>query len=90
MRKILIAVVTALVSTAGFAWGDREQGALIGIVVGNAIANRQVYQSPPVVYTQPQIIYVPAPVYQLPPQYRFVDIYDPYCNCYRSVMVRNY
>ena len=75
MKRTLTAV--ALLATIGFsnpalAWGDREQGALAGIV-GTLIfqhvqrdgGHRQpapvIVQQPPVIFQQPQVIYAPAP-----------------------------
>lgn len=75
MKRTLTAV--ALLATVGFsnpalAWGDREQGALAG-VVGTLIFQhiqrdgfgRQpapvIVQQPPVIVQQPPVIYAPAP-----------------------------
>ena len=58
MKKILAtaAVVTAIISTPAYAWGDREQGILTGIVgtlILQDVNNRRLQQ--PVV-TQPRVI----------------------------------
>jgi hypothetical protein len=76
MKRAITAI--ALLATIGFsnpalAWGDREQGALAGIV-GTLIFQhiqrdgsvvRQpapvIVQQPPVIFQQPQVIYAPAP-----------------------------
>ena len=81
MKKVLVslAVISSLVSSPAFAWGDREQGILTGI------AGLWVYQQlskpsvvvqqapvvvappPPVVYyQQPAPAYVPRTVYVYP------------------------
>lgn len=101
MRKHIIAIIaTSLVATSAFADGYRGHGhhgmgwvapLVGGVVLGTLIAPRVVEAAPPV-YTQPAPVYVqPAPVYVQPgyqPMYKFVDVYIPECNCYRSVKVQ--
>ena len=71
MKKALALITAACIATPALAWGDREQGALAGIL-GTLIYQhvqrdgfgRQpgpVVVQPPVVVQQPQIIYAPAP-----------------------------
>jgi hypothetical protein len=111
MRKLILSVALALslVSTSAFAWGDREQGALLGFVIGSMINQHRVpgygLPVPPVygaipggyprhypapVYTPPSIYGYPGAVYTPAPTHRFVELYDPSCGCYRSVVVPNY
>lgn len=44
MKKLIIAVAASSVITSAFAWGDREQGALLGLVIG-AVAGSQAEQN---------------------------------------------
>ena len=70
MKRALALITAALVATPALAWGDREQGALAGIV-GTLIfqhIQRDGYgrhPAPVVVQPQPQIIYAPAPQQQV-------------------------
>jgi hypothetical protein len=81
MKKIVIAVSTVIAmtfTTQVHAWGDREQGALAGLIVG-AIAQRAFSQPqqngyPPVqqgqqLPTQQYPVYIPQPqiIVQAPP-----------------------
>jgi hypothetical protein len=58
--------------------------AVIGGVVGYAIAQPRVYAPPPVVYVQPPVTYVQQPY---PAGYVQQTILDANCNCYRTVLV---
>ena len=42
MKRVLCAVVALGVSGSAMAWGDREQGALVGAVIGAIIAKERV------------------------------------------------
>lgn len=57
MKKLIIGAIVAASATTAFAWGDREQGALLGLIIGNVITSRPA---------------PPAPVYQAPPHYFYV------------------
>lgn len=71
MKKTLALVTALALSSPVMAWGDREQGALIGIVgtlLFQNVQKNQVHTDPPqTVYVQPQTVYVqPPPVVVLP------------------------
>jgi hypothetical protein len=65
MKRTLALITAACLATPAFAWGDREQGALAGIL--GTILYQQVQRDgfgrhpAPVIVQQPQIIYAPAP-----------------------------
>lgn len=52
---------------------------IIGGVVGAVIMNQ--YQPPP-----PQVYNMPPPPYG----YRYIQVYDGYCNCYKWALTPNY
>lgn len=56
-------LITSTLSAPALAWSDREQGALLGLIIGGAIASHRAEQrpiNPPVVvYQQPQVIMQP-------------------------------
>jgi hypothetical protein len=71
MKRALALITAACIATPALALGDREQGALAGIL-GTLIYQQMqrdgfgrhpapVVVQPPVVVQQPQIIYAPAP-----------------------------
>lgn len=86
MKKLLVGLVAATVATSSFAWGDREQAALLGAVIGGIIASqgrgdtrpepRVIVQPPVVLQQQEPIILYPYPV-QRPPRGR-VCLSHPY------------
>lgn len=60
--------------------------AVIGGIVGYALAQ------PRTVYTPPPVIYAPYPVVNMPPPpigYHYENILDQNCNCYRVVLIPN-
>jgi hypothetical protein len=65
MKRTLALITAACLATPAFAWGDREQGALAGILGTLIYQNIQRdgfgRQPAPVFVPQPQIIYAPAP-----------------------------
>jgi hypothetical protein len=70
--------------------------ALAGVVVGAALArpyyyNTPVYYTPPpVVYTQPTVyVQQPNPAPSIPEGYRWTQVLDPACNCYKYALVPN-
>jgi len=72
MKKTILAMALVATASTAMAWGDREQGALLGLIIGGHIASQYqsapVYVQPPPVYYQPAPVYVqPAPVYVQPP-----------------------
>lgn len=91
MYKLITLLLAAAASTSAFAWGDREQGALLGATLGYIVGQQnqpRPYTQPPAVYQQPPV-YVPAtPYYTYRPMYKAVDVYIPECNCTRTVMVQ--
>lgn len=72
--KTLVAVLLVLVASVAHAWGDREQGILTGIVVGQVLAPPRVevvrvYVRPreyvePRVYIEPRIYVEPVTRYE--------------------------
>jgi hypothetical protein len=91
MYKLVAVSLLAVASSSAFAWGDREQGALAGAVIGFIIGQNQPrqYVHPAPVYQPPA--HVPGIVYRdytYRPMYKAVDIYIPECNCTRTVMVQ--
>lgn len=85
ITKTLSAVmIAATVCTPAFAWGEREQGALLGLVLGGVIANQRqaevpVYNVPPV---QQRYIYTGPPINQ-----QQICGYNVYCgptSCYQE------
>jgi hypothetical protein len=95
MRKLIaVTLLAATVSAPALAWGDREQAALAGTILGYVIGQQQnqprPYVHPAPVYQQPPV-YVPGVVYRdfiHRPMYKAVDVYIPECNCTRTVMVQ--
>ena len=70
MKKTILALALVATASTAMAWGDREQGALLGLIIGGHIASQYqrapVYVQPPAVYYQPAPVYVqPAPVVYL-------------------------
>lgn len=61
MKKLIIAALITVAAIPAFAWGDREQGALLGLIIGGMITQPQP------VYVAPQPVYVAPPVYVVPP-----------------------
>ena len=63
MKRTLALITAACLATPAFAWGDREQGALAGIVgtlIFQHVQRDAQTAPPPVIYQpQPQIIYQP-------------------------------
>lgn len=96
MKKLLLALSLLVLATSAQAeWHGGYRGgyggwvapALIGGVVGYELA-RPYYAPPPVVYVQPQTVYVqqpPAP----PAGYHYQQIVDTTCNCYKTALVPN-
>ena len=95
MKKLVLAAAL-IASTPAFAWGDREQGILAGIIgtmilQNNGVIQRPpvVVQQPPVIVQQPPVIVQQSPVYSLPrtqhggtPIYERRTQWDANCNCY--------
>ena len=51
MKKLLV-LILVFVSLNSHAWGEREQGALLGLVIGSVITHRQVHPEPRIYYQQ--------------------------------------
>ena len=80
-KLALVALVLGATVTTTMAWGDREQGALLGLIIGGHIVaqhNRApiyvqppppVYYQPPPVYVQPPLVYIQPPVVYPPVVY---------------------
>ena len=72
MKKLLVGLVAATVASSSLAWGEREQAALLGAVIGGIVASQahrdrvepRVIVQPPAVVIQQQepIILYPAPL----------------------------
>jgi len=65
MKKTILALALVATASTAMAWGDREQGALLGLIIGGHIASQ--YQRAPVYVQPPPVYYQPAPVYVQPP-----------------------
>jgi hypothetical protein len=75
MKKTLALIAAACIASPAFAWGDREQGALAGIIGTLLFQHVQresqasqppvIVQRPQVIMQQPQVIYAPAPQQQV-------------------------
>ena len=88
MKKLVLAAAL-IASTPAFAWGDREQGILAGVIGTMILQNTGVIQRPPVVVQQPPVVIQQQPVYTLPraqhggtPIYEKRTQWDHNCNCY--------
>lgn len=94
MKKLILSLAL-VAATPAFAWGDREQGAVAGILGTLILQNSGVMQRPAPVYQPPVVIQQPVytntpPVYNLPqprhygatPLYEKRSQWDPNCNCY--------
>jgi hypothetical protein len=92
MKKLALSLALIAASPA-FAWGDREQGALLGLGLGWIIANqqnqaqvpRQVIVNPPVYNNAPSVYNLPR---QPQPIYERRSQYDFGCQCYREILVQ--
>jgi hypothetical protein len=70
MKNAIALIIAASMATPALAWGDREQGALAGILGTLIFQHVQRdgvgrHPAPVVVQQQPQIIYAPAPQQQV-------------------------
>jgi hypothetical protein len=72
MKKVVAGLIVAIATSSAFAWGEREQGALAGIVgtlmYQRAMQPQQVYQPQVIYQQQPQQVYI-QPEYRTLPQY---------------------
>ena len=91
MKKLVIAATIALISTQALAWGDREQGVLIGLASGwviNQVVNQPKQPQQVIVQQQQVPVYIEHPrVVYVQPQQRMTKgwHYDRNCNCYIEV-----
>ena len=73
IHQTAIALVACAAIPSAHAWGDREQAALAGAVIGGLIAGQSRQIAPavpmaaPVYSAPPQTVYVPPPTYYAPP-----------------------
>lgn len=82
LPKSIIVATCLFTSIQAYAWGDREQGALLGLVLGGIVANLHKDSQPPQVYHPPVVIQPQAPVYVYPaPQ-----VYNYHPRCYSVPM----
>jgi hypothetical protein len=68
MKNALALIAAACIASPALAWGDREQGALTGILgtlLFQHVQRESQAPQPPVVVQRPQIIYAPAPQQQV-------------------------
>ena len=73
MKKVLVALITVATIGSAHAWGPREQGALVGLVVGTVLSQPRAVYAP-----QPQVIYAPQPQVVYPQyEYRTPPVYSP-------------
>lgn len=99
MKKSLTALLmatTLFFSTPSFAWGDKEQGAVLGalgILTLQHLSQRrnhhdeyQSYRPEPEYYAPPYPPYRSAYIHR--PMYRDVEVYDRSCNCYYIGQIR--
>lgn len=98
MKKLLFALGLALGISPAYAWGDREQGALIGFAAGllshqlqydrHYLPRYQIYN-----YSYPNVYISPPPVYNgyvpLQPIYTHQIVFDPICQCYRQIVIQS-
>ena len=84
--KLMVAVILSVLSLNAFAWGEREQGALAGLIIGGLLVNQaQANHRHNHHYTPPvPVYYAPPPrvVYYTPPppvvQYRQRQLFPMY------------
>ena len=103
MRKYVTALVAAtLITTPALAqrghWdhhGGHGGGGnwIVPALIGGAVVGAIMAQpSQPRVDPTPIVVAPPPPVYVYPqeyrPMYKFVDVYIPECNCYKSIKVQ--
>jgi hypothetical protein len=87
MKKLLLGFLLAAVSLPAYAWGEREQGALAGVIIGSMLARNQVYAAPQV-YAPPVIQHghgfhhhhAPMYVPRITTRCFYVPVYDQYGN----------
>ena len=98
MMKTLLALAFTLIVSPAYAWGDREQGTLIGFAAG--LLTHQIHQNQyqlpryqPYNYSYPNIYIMPPSVYNgyvpIQPLYTHQIIFDPICQCYRQIVVQS-
>lgn len=90
--KIIFLVMSLVLSSQAFAWGDREQGVMVGIAAGyllNQVSHHRQEQVviiqqerlPTIIRHQPQVIYVDRQPRRMTRGWH----YDRHCNCYYEV-----
>lgn len=85
MKKIILLILLVTFNSPVYSNGHNGNNwwiapAIIsGAVVGYALARPVQPPTYPQYYQQP-----------IPMQYHYQNIFDPYCNCYRTVLVPNY
>ena len=80
MKKLAIALALVVGTTSAQAWGDREQGALLGLVIGGVISSQRT-EAP----RSPQPMY-PSQI-TIHPQQQLICGYNIYCGptaCYQE------
>lgn len=89
--KTLLVASLIVASANAMAWGQREQGALAGVIAGAVITE---HQHRPVYPVYPTVQYsYPQPVYVQPVQPQQICGYNVYCgptSCYNQPMYDQY
>lgn len=78
----------------GNVWVPLIVGGTVGYLVNEARRQPVYVQQPVIIQQQPVLIQQPVPVYSVPytavpPGYRYENILDANCGCYRAVLVPN-
>lgn len=101
MKKVVIALALMLSASLASAHGPRGYYGggnvwvplIVGATAGYVVSQSQrqpVYVYPQPVYQQPAPVVVAPPVVSnVPPGYRYENILDAACGCYRIVLVPN-
>lgn len=81
-------------SSSGNVWVPLILGGTVGYLVSEARRPPVYVQQPVIIQQQPVLIQQPMPAYSVPyttvpPGYRYENILDANCNCYRAVLVPN-
>lgn len=106
MKKLVLAVALTLIGSTAWADGYYRHRphhhhhhhhyrwvapVIIGGAIGYGLSQPRYYAPPPPpVYYGPPVTYVPPAYTVVPSGYREEVRFDPYCNCDRLVLVRDY
>ena len=94
MKKALLILLLAICSTTVFANGYHNRGyygngndVLLPLIVGGTLGYI-IAQPRTVIVQQPQYAPLPSYVPANEPIYRYENVYDTNCSCYRQVLVQ--